>query len=195
MKILYALLWVILTLNANMLIAEEDPDSFLWKQGTLPIFDRGIAACNTTKILLDDYKTFAGYGVNGSKFIYKEAKRQYEEDITYFQVAEKHYAAAELRYKEALQMLLKARAAYQKGKSSASRTQDRDLITHQTLANNQLRIASKIYKDAKYLILLGNREFNQATRYYNDGAQLYKVKTGEEIPIRRKFHRWPAEKL
>lgn len=195
MKTFYSLLYIILTLNSNILLAEEDRESFLWKQGTLPIFDRAITACNMSKTLTEDYKVFAGYGVNASKFIYKEAKRQYGEDISYFQAAEKHYAAADLRYKEALQMLQKAKAMYQKGKSSASRTQDMDLITHQTLANNQLKMAITIYKEAKHLILLGNRKFNQATRYYNDGVQLYKVKTGEDIPIRRKFHRWPFEKL
>lgn len=194
MRHLY-LLCCFLMLPSTFLLAEEDPESYPWKQGLVQIFERGIAACNTTKTLLDDYKTFAGYGVNASKFIYKETKRQYEEDITYFQVAEKHYITAELKYKEALQLINKAKAAYETGKASATRAQDRDLLTHQTLTNNQLKAASKLYTHAKDVILEGNREFNQATRYYNDGAQIYKVKTGEEIPLRRKFHRWPPEKL
>lgn len=194
MRHLY-LLCGILIFSPIFLLAEEDPESYPWKQGLTQTFERGIAACNTTKILLEDYKTFAGYGVNASKFIYKETKRQFEEDITYFQVAEKHYRAAELKYKEALQAITKAKAAYETGKASATRAQDRNLSTHQALTNNQLKAASKLYTHAKQIILEGNREFNQATRYYNDGVQIYKVKTGEEIPIRRKFHRWPPEKL
>jgi|WetSurMetagenome_2_1015567.scaffolds.fasta_scaffold66279_2 hypothetical protein len=177
------------------LFAMEDPESYPWKQGLAVTFNRGISRCNTAKALVEEYKTFATYGLNASSHAYKEIKRRFEENITYFQVAEKHYFAAERKYAEALQMLIKARTAYEKGKASSTRAQDRDLSTHQMLTNNQLKTADKLYHDAKQVILEGNREFNQATRYYNDGAEIYNLKTEEELPLRHKFHRWPPEKL
>ncbi|MEY3218882.1 MAG: hypothetical protein RIT27_239 [Pseudomonadota bacterium] len=181
--------------SSTVLLAEEDPESYPWKQGLVQVFKRGIEACTTTKVLVEDYKTFAGYGTKASKFYYKDTYSQFEEKIEHFEVASKHYSRAEAKYKEALQLLAKAKSTYETGKSSATRAQDRDLALHRTLTNNQLKAASKIYKQALQVVLEGNREFNQATRFYNTGTEIFQMKTGELIAKRQKFHRWPPEKL
>lgn len=191
----YFWVYLLFVINPLTLIAEEDPESYPWKQGLVQVFKRGIEACTRTKILVEDYKTFAGYGIKASKFFHKDTRNQLEENIEYFAVAAKHYNLAEMKYKEALQLLTKAKNIYETGNASATRAQDRDLPSHRTLTNNQLNAAKKVYREALQVILEGNREFNQATRYYNNGVDVYQLKSGEILPKRYKFHRWPPEKL
>jgi hypothetical protein len=190
-------IWLLLLLImlSPSLVAEEDPESYLWKQGTVQIIVRGISACTRTHELVTMYKTFATQGIKASKTQYRDTAFQAEKKIDHFQNAQHNYVAAEKHYKEALELFMKAKNMYITAKSSATRSHDSQLPTYQTLARNQIKAADKIYKKALRATLEGNRSFNQAIRYFNSGVDAYELETNEPLPKRYKFHRWPIEKL
>ncbi len=188
------LFWLLMIVSTSV-SAEIDPESYLWKQGLVQIINRGISACTRTHELVSMYKTFATQGIAASKNQYKETQYQAEKKIEHFQHAQHSYISAERYYKEALQLLLKAKHTYETAKASATRSQDEQLNTYRTLTNNQIKIADKTYKKALHSILEGNRAFNQGIRYFNSGADAYELETKEPLPKRYKYHRWPIEKL
>jgi len=188
-------LFPLLMMLSPSLVAEEDPESYLWKQGLAQIINRGISACTRTHELVIMYKTFATQGIGASKNQYRETEFQAEKKIDQFQNAQHSYITAEKYYKEALELLTKAKKMYTTAKSSATRAQDQQLPTYRTLTDNQIKIADKTYKKALRTILEGNRAFNQAIRYFNSGVDAYELETNEPLPKRYKFHRWPIETL
>lgn len=188
-------LFLLLIMLSPSLVAEEDPESYLWKQGMVQIIDRGISACVRTHELVTRYKTFAKQAIGASKVQYRDTAYQAGKKIDHFQNAQHNYITAEKYYKEALELFVKAKNMYTTARDSATRAQDSQLSTYRTLASNQLKAANKIYKKALRVTLEGNRSFNQAIRYFNSGVDAYELETNEPLPKRYKFHRWPIEKL
>jgi len=194
---MFVLLYYILIISsiATLVIAEVDSESYLWKQGLVQVATRGVSACTRTSELVERYKTFAIQSVNASKNQYRDTAYQAEKKIEHFKFAHRNYIQAEKHYKEALELLTKAKTMYETAKGSIMRAQDEQLPTYRVLASNQIKSADKIYHKAKDIILEGNRAFNQGIRYFNTGVDNFELETNEPLPKRYKFHRWPVEKL
>jgi len=194
LKLSFLLLLLSLTYS-EISFAQPDRAAYLWRQGMVLTAQRGIGFCRGSQKTVKRYLKFSTLAEKRSADLFREYGKYKEIKLPKFQVAAQHYKKASQFYRKSIQMFEQGAQHYTRSKATASRATDDTLPRLRSIIKRQLYDSNKIYRNAKELIVLGNRAFNAGNRYFNQAVDEGLLKEEEDeglLKKRFKFHRWPA---
>ncbi len=177
-------------------LGQPDREAYLWKKGTVKIAKDSIAACDASLDLGSRYLKFAQLASPHAAFLYRDFAKYKEIKLEKFKRAAQRFAEAERHYKAALAAFEDSRKGYERVKASASRATNKTLHRYRSsIVKRQFKDAKSLYSQAKELMILGNRAFNAANRYFNQAVDKAILRLGnndDDLKKRLKYHRWPS---